>query len=91
MSLADTRYSAKVAKLRETAISYTGAGNVTHEFTTASQLDGAKNELLTGTWEVMHIPSAEIPVQYRVNIAVAENGSVYVAYQGEKIEYVKIE
>lgn len=91
MSLADTRYSAKVAKLREKAIYYTGAGNVTLDFTTASQLDGAKNELLTGTWEVMHIPSAEIPVQYRVNIAVAENGSVYVAYQGEKIEYVKIE
>ncbi len=87
MSLADTRYSAKVAVLRERAIPTTGS----HTFSVTNKINGAENELFTGKWEVMHIPSGEIPVQYRVNIEVAQNGSVYVAYQGEKIEYIKIE
>ncbi|MGP1576869.1 MAG: Ig-like domain-containing protein, partial [Treponema sp.] len=85
MSLADTRYSVKLAVLKDRLIPKTG----THTFTNDSH--GAKGELFTGKWEVMHIPSSQIPVQYRVNVEVAQNGSVYVAYQGDEIEYVKIE
>ena len=85
MSLADTRYSVKLAVLKDRLIPKTG----NHSFT--SNVHGAVEELFTGKWEIMHIPSSEIPVQYRVNVEVAQNGSVYLAYQGDKIEYVKIE
>ena len=50
-----------------------------------------KDGKFTGNLVVMHIPFSEIPVQYRVNVEVAQDGSVYLAYQGDKIEYVKIE
>ncbi|MCR4733570.1 MAG: hypothetical protein K5829_01000, partial [Treponema sp.] len=86
MSNADTRRAAKVAKLAE-PIEYTG-----NTSDSTSLLAGSTDELFTGKWEVMHIPTAGIPVQYRVNIGVTSGGNVYISYLADRtIEYVKVE
>jgi len=48
--------------------------------------------MFTGAWEAYHIPTAGIPVQYRVNIGVTSGGNVYISYLADRtIEYVKVE
>ena len=86
ISNADTKRSAKVAKLAS-PITYNGA-----TATSTSVTNGSVDELFTGAWEAMHIPTNGIPVQYRVNIGVTSGGNVYVGYLADRIiEYVKVE
>ena len=86
MSNADTKRSAKVAKL-VSPITYNGA-----TANASSVKDGSVDELFTGAWEVFHVPTAGIPVQYRVNIGVTTGGNVYISYLADRIiEYVKVE
>lgn len=86
MSNADTKRSAKVAKLAS-PITYNGA-----TANASSVKDGSVDELFTGAWEVFHVPTAGIPVQYRVNIGVTSAGNVYISYLADRIiEYVKVE
>ena len=94
MSNADTKRSAKVAKLgRPIVYTTTGTGNTaTTTANSASVLAGSSNEMFTGNWEAMHIPTNGIPVQYRVNIGVTSGGNVYISYLVDRIiEYVKVE
>lgn len=86
MSNADTKRSAKVAKL-VSPITYNGA-----TANASSVKDGSVDELFTGAWEAYHVPTAGIPVQYRVNIGVTSDGNVYISYLADRIiEYVKVE
>lgn len=86
MSNADTKRAAKVAKLASPIV-YTGTTPDSSAVT-----DGSEDELFTGAWEAMHIPTNGIPVQYRVNIGVTSAGNVYVSYLADRIiEYVKVE
>ena len=86
MSNADTKRAAKVAKLGSPIVYTTTTAN------SASVLAGSSDEMFTGNWEVMHIPTNGIPVQYRVNIGVNSNGNVYISYLADRtIEYVKVD
>lgn len=86
MSNGDSKRAAKVAKLVN-PITYTGT-----IANSASVTDGSVEELFTGAWEAMHVPTNGIPVQYRVNIGVTSSGNVYISYLADRtIEYVKVE
>lgn len=86
MSNADTKRAAKVAKLASPIV-YTGSTS-----DSSTVLSGSDDELFTGNWEAMHIPTYGIPVQYRVNIGVTSGGNVYISYLADRtIEYVKVE
>jgi hypothetical protein len=90
MSNADTNRAAKVAKL-VSPVTYTTSGNTVTANTTVIPA-GSTDEMFTGDWEVMHIPTNGIPVQYRVNIGVTTGGNVYISYLADRtIEYVKVE
>ncbi len=86
MSNADTKRSVKVAKLVSPII-YTG-----NTPNSVGVTNGSDDELFTGSWEAVHVPSEGIPVQYRVNIGVTSDGDVYVGYLSDRIfvEYVKV-
>lgn len=90
MSNADTKRATKVAKL-VSPITYTTSGETVTTNTTAIP-QGSVDELFTGAWEAYHVPTAGIPVQYRVNIGVTSAGNVYISYLADRIiEYVKVE
>ena len=95
MSNADTKRAAKVAKLGSPIVYTTTTATDNTTTTTAnaaSVLAGSSNEMFTGNWEAMHIPTNGIPVQYRVNIGVTSGGNVYISYLADRIiEYVKVE
>jgi len=89
MSNADTKRAAKVAKL-VSPITYTTSGQ-TVTVDSSSITTGSEDELFTGNWEAMHIPTNGVPVQYRVNIGVTSS-NVYISYLADRIiEYVKVE
>ena len=90
MSNADTKRAAKVAKLVSPIVYTTANGTVS--VNSSSVKAGSEDELFTGNWEAMHIPTNGIPVQYRVNIGVTSDGNVYIGYLADRIiEYVKVE
>lgn len=92
MSNADTTRSVKVAKLVKPLIPITGTATITSATASDPGSSGSFDELFTGTWEAFHVPTAGIPVQYRVNIGVTSGGNVYVSYLADRIiEYVKVE
>ncbi len=86
MSNGDSKRAAKVAKLVN-PITYSGTTT-----NSTSVTDGSVDELFTGAWEAMHIPTNGIPVQYRINVGVTSGGNVYIGYLADRqIEYVKVE
>ena len=86
MSNADTTRSVKVARLAKPLIPVTGTATITEE-----NAKGSEDELFTGNWETMHVPTNGVPAQYRVNIGVTTAGNVYVGYLADRIiEYVKV-
>ncbi len=86
MSNDATNRAAKVAKLAS-PITYTGT-----TVDSSKVLDGSEDEMFTGNWEAMHIPTNGKPVQYRVNIGVTSGGNVYISYLADRIiEYVQVE
>ena len=87
-SYTDSTNAARVARLRKPLIPSATGSDAT--FTSANGA-GAVDDMLTDIWEVVAIPTAGIPDQYRVNIGVKTNGDVIVGYLADKqIEYVKV-
>jgi len=73
ISNADTRLSAKLARLAVVP---------------ASLADGTDiNERFTGVWEVNVLPAREIPKQYRINLGVTAANNLIVGYSGDQLEY----
>ena len=40
-----------------------------------SKLDGAKNDQFTGDWEIMTVPTSQVPLDYTIGIGIKKNSS----------------